>query len=112
MMSIIRDEMTRIVSTPVSNAELQDAQSYMTGSMPLSLTSTDKVSGILLNMQLNDRDIDYLDYYKSRINAVMPDDIQRVAKKLLTPDNMLTVMVGQPDNIDNFETIESLPNVE
>jgi zinc protease len=112
MLSIISEEMKTMSNTLVSEDELNSAKSYMTGSMPLSLTSTDKVSGILLNMQLNDRQIDYLDHYKSHINAVTREDIQRVAKNLLTPNKLLTVMVGQPENLDNIETIESLPNVE
>ena len=80
--------------------------------MPLSLSSTDKVASILLSLQLNDRPIEYLDEYNNRINKVSTADIQRVAKRVLDPENLLTVMVGQPDNLENTKVIESLNNVE
>ena len=112
ILDITKQEMTKITTQPIEQTELQDAQSYITGSMPLSLTSTDKVASTLLSMQLNDRSINYLDGYATRINHVTVEDIQRVAKRILNPENMLTVMVGQPTNIENTTTIESLSNVE
>ena len=112
MMAIIEAEINKITETPVEAAELQDAQSYITDSMPLSLTSTDKVSGILLGLQLNERPIDYLDNFAGKINAVTIQDIQNVAKRLFDTAKMTTIMVGQPEGFDSLKKIETLPNVE
>ena len=111
MMRIIRDELTRLRETPVSTQELQSAKDYIIGSMPLSLTSTDKISSILLSMQLNERPITYLDTLANKINRVTIEDIQRVATDLLQSDNLTTIMVGQPENITDTVKIEKLPNV-
>ena len=112
MINIIKQEMNKIISQEVSKAELQDAQSYITGSMPLSLTSTGAVSSILLGLQLDDRPIDYLDHFIDRINAVTTKDIQRVAERALNPEKMTTIMVGKPENFQNLKKIETIPNVE
>lgn len=112
VLDIIKNEMVKITNYPVGADELKDAQSYITGSMPLSMTSTDKVANILLNLQLDDRDISYLDKFKTGINNVTVQDVQRVAKRVFKPDNLLTILVGKPENIEKFENIEKLKNVE
>ncbi len=112
MIDIINAEMQRLIHVGVTDQELEDAQSYLTGSLPLALTSTDKIANILLSLQLNERDITYLDSYADQINAVTKKDIQNVAKRILTPEKMLTIMVGQLQNIENIIKIEKLNNVE
>ncbi len=112
IMKIIRNEMKNLNEHKVSEQELKDAQSYITGSMPLSLTSTDKVASILLSLQLDERSIDYLDGYTKRVNDVTIEDIQKVSKRILNPNKLITVLVGKPENIEKYELIESLPNVK
>lgn len=112
MMAIIKKEMERLRNQDVSSQELKDAKNYLIGSMPLSLTSTDKVANTLLSLQLNERPIDYLDSYAMRINKVTTTDIQKVAKRVLNPDMLVTVMVGQPKNLKDIKEIEMLPNVK
>lgn len=112
MADIINAEMQRLVKDGVNDQELKDAQSYLTGSLPLALTSTDKIANILLNLQLNERDITYLDSYADKINAVTKEDIQSVAERVLKPENMIKIMVGKPQNIENIIKIETLNNVE
>jgi len=112
MLGIIKDEMTKLQTEKVSAGELADAKSYITGSMPLSLTSTSDIAGMVLHLRLTDRPIDYLDHFASDINAVTVEDIQRVAKRVLKPETMVTVMVGQPKNIPNVVVVKELPNVQ
>ena len=47
MLDIIKAQMNLLRDTNITAQELTDAKSYIIGSMPLSLSSTDKVSGIL-----------------------------------------------------------------
>ena len=112
MRQIINTELQRMANEPVSALELQNAKNYITGSMPLALTSTDKISGILLGLQLNDRPIDYLDQFVKNIDRVMEVDIQRVAQRVLNEEKLLTILVGNPENISDTTLIEKLPNVE
>ncbi len=112
MLDIIKDEMIKLQTELVGEKELNDAKSYIIGSMPLALKSTSDLAGIALSLQFENKPIDYLDTYADKINAVNAYDIQRLAKTILNPSNMVTVLVGKPENIDNTHIIESLPNVE
>lgn len=112
MLSLIHDEWSKIRDKTVSDKELKDAQAYLVGSLPLSLTSTDSIANILLSLQLDHLPIDYLDTRSEKINAVTQDDIQNVAKRLLNPDAFTTILVGKPDNIKDTISLTTLPNVE
>ena len=109
---MINAEIERMRTDGVSDQELKDAKSYLTGSMPLSLSSTDRIAAILLSLQLQDLPQDYLDHYKDKINSVSKKDIKRVAERVLSTHNT-TVIVGKPDEtIEVTKTITTLPNVE
>lgn len=112
MLEIIKQEMLRLQNEKVSEKELTDAKSYITGSMPLALTSTDDIADIVLGLRMDDRPIDYLDQFTGKIRAVTADDIQRVAKRVLIPDNMVTALVGKPANITKVNLVKELPNVQ
>lgn len=112
VLGLIRAEWVKMRDTQVSEKELNDAKAYLTGSMPLSLSSTDNIAGMMLGMQMDDLPSTYLDTVQDKINAVGLDDVTRVSKRLLNPDMLVTVLVGQPTGIKPTATIESLPNVE
>lgn len=112
MMDLISKEISNIVETEVTAQELEDAKSYIIGSMPISLTSTGKISSILLSLQLRDRPINHIDTFPSKIEAVTVQDIQRVAKRILKSNKFTTVFVGQPNGIENLIEIKTLSNVQ
>lgn len=112
ILDIIKSQMKRMADAPVDAKTLQDAQSYITGSLPLSLSSTDQISGMVLSLNTQDLPIDYLDTYRQKINAVTVQDVQRVAGRVLNPDSMTVVMVGKPAGVIPTQTVTVLPNVE
>lgn len=112
VIDIINKEIVKITDTSVGDDELQNAKDYLTGSVPLALTSTDKIAGTALGMLRNKRPIDYLDAYAEKINAVMAEDIQRVAKRILRQDKQTTILVGQPDDTVKAQKITEIPNVQ
>lgn len=114
MLSLIKAEWDKMKTTQVTEEELSDAKSYLIGSLPLSLTSTDRIAGILLSLKLNDLPTDYLDQRRTAIENVTAEDIQRVANELLTPDKFLTVLVGKPEGLNqsSYTRIEEINGVE
>lgn len=112
VLNLIREEWRKMVETDVSEKELADAKSYLIGSLPLSLTSTDKISGVLLSMLIDDLPIDYLDQREKVIKGMSEGDIRRVAQKVLRADAFTIVLVGKPESVKDAEVITSLPNVE
>ncbi|HPD82258.1 MAG TPA: pitrilysin family protein [Alphaproteobacteria bacterium] len=112
VLDIIISETDTIKTQKVSQEDLSNSKSYLIGSLPMSLTSTDKISSILLSLQLNNRPINYLDTYATNINTVTNEDILRVAKRIFNPEKMISVLVGKPEHIENTIKIETLPNVQ
>ena len=80
-------------------AELDDAKTYLIGSFPLSLDSTGSIAAVLVQMQIFDLGMDYWSARPALFDAVDLESARRVAKRLLTPDALLLVVVGSPDGI-------------
>lgn len=112
MMTLIKAEMTKMKIAPVTAEELQSAQSYLIGSMPLALSSTDKIAGLMSGMQLDELPIDWLDQRAAQISAVTIAAIQDIAQRLLAPEELTVILVGQPEDITTTKIVETLPNVE
>lgn len=117
MLGLIRAEFKRMKNTPVTAKELEDAKAYLIGSLPLTLTSTDKIADLALSLRLEDLPRDYLDIREREIRAVDAGSVQKLAEKLLAPESFVTVLVGRPEgftaeNTPNPETVKSLPNVQ
>jgi zinc protease len=98
-LELIRAEWTRMATMPVSQKELDDAKSYLTGSYFTRLNSTRRIAGLLVGIQFDNLGIDYLKRRNDLINVVTVSDIQRVARRLLKPDALTVVMVGKPKGI-------------
>ena len=112
MLEIINQEMYSIKENGITDTELKNAKDYIIGSLPLSLTSTNKISALLARLQQNNRPIDYLDNYHENINSVTKEDVARVAKRILKENKINTVLVGRPTDIIDTIELKELPNVQ
>jgi len=90
-------ELRRIQSEPVSEQELADAKAYLTGSFPLRMDTSAKIAGMLTSIELYNLGLDYPQTYLKSIKEVTREDLQRVAKKYLRPDNMVLVVVADQE---------------
>lgn len=116
MLNLVRSEFVRMQKKPVTDKEIEDAKSYLTGSLPLSLTSTDKIAGLMLSLRLDGLPMDYLDIREREIHAITADGVEALAKKLLAPESFVTILVGRPEGLpseamDRLKVIDTLPNV-
>lgn len=98
-LDLIRAEWRRMRDEGPSAEELDNAKTYLTGSFPLQLSSTGAIAGILVAMQLDDLGIDYLDRRNAYIEAVTLEDVKRVAGRLLDPERLTAVVVGDPKEL-------------
>lgn len=92
-------ELERIRDDKVSQEELEDAISYLTGVFPLRAETQEGLTGMLVNQQLYGLPDDYLQTYRDNVSAVSIDDVQRVAKRFITPDKFAMVIVGDAAEI-------------
>jgi zinc protease len=111
---LIVDELWRLQRERVSQRELADAQAYLTGSFPLTIETPGAIALQVLNAVIYGLDLNELQTFRERVNAVTPDDIQRVARAYLKPDRLSIVLVGDASafakqlpgvGFDQFETI-------
>lgn len=98
-LKVVRDEWAKLAKDGVTEAELTASKQYLTGSFPLRFTATERIAAMLVGMQTEGLGIDYLDKRNSYIEAVTLDDIRRVARKLLHPDDLTIVVVGEPKDV-------------
>lgn len=83
-----------IMTAPVTDQELSDAKAYLTGSFPRRLETSRKVADFLAAVQFYNLGDDYIEKYPEYINRVTKDDVLRVAKKYLDPENYKLAVVG------------------
>ncbi len=87
-------ELNRIRTEPVSEKEISDAKSYLTGVFPIRLETQEGLIDQLVQIKMLDLPSDYLQTYRDHIQAVTVDEIQRVAAKYVKPDEAAIIVVG------------------
>jgi len=88
------DEFARLQRDRVSQSELADAQAYLAGSFPLTIETPGDISAQVLNVVFYELPVEEIGTFRERVQAVRPDDIQRVAKQYVFPDRLSIVLVG------------------
>ncbi|CUH47375.1 M16 family metallopeptidase [Ruegeria atlantica] len=97
---LIRDEWARAASEGVTQKELDDAKTYLTGAYPLRFDGNGQIAGIMVGMQMEDLPIDYIATRNDKVNAITLEEINRVASELLDPDGLHFTIVGKPEGLD------------
>lgn len=94
VLRLIVDEFWRLQRERVGERELQSAKAYLTGSFPLTIETPDAIATQVLNVLFYGLPVEQLQSFRERVNAVRPDDIERVARFYLRPDRLSVVLVG------------------
>jgi predicted Zn-dependent peptidase len=92
-------EFQRIRDEKVAAGELDEAKRALVASFALSLESPPELLGYAIVQKIYGFPPDYWDSYPAKIMAVTADDIQRVARKYVNPDNLQVVAVGDVEKI-------------
>lgn len=92
--SLIKDEIKKFISEPVSSEEIFDVQSNYIGKLPLSLESNSGVAGALLNIERHKLGFDYFQGYEKMIKNVTPESILEASRTFLDPDKLAISTAG------------------
>ena len=101
--AVTRAELARIYRDGATQAEVNDAITYLTGSFALDLDSNTKIAGVVHGYQAAGRDIEYINRRNDLIRAVTLEDVNRVIRRLYNPDAFTFVVVGQPEGLGASE---------
>ena len=90
--ALIDKEIHRLAEEGPTADELTKAKAYLNSSFMLNLDTSGKVAGLLVQLQLDNLGIDYIERRPQMIAAVTLDDTRRVAKRLLDSGLLFTVV--------------------
>jgi zinc protease len=92
-------EFQRIRDEKVSPSELEEAKRAIVASFALSLERPTELLGYAIVRKIYGFPPDYWDTYPAQIMATTAEDIQRVARKYINPENLQVVAVGDVSKI-------------
>jgi predicted Zn-dependent peptidase len=97
------NEIEKIRNEPVPEEDLEFARTARVNAFPALFSGGRGRSAIFgtlgnfANLEFNGRPMDHYDTYVARYEAVTVDDIQRVAREYLRPENMIIMISGNID---------------
>ena len=92
-------EFERLGSVKVGPRELQDAKNYLNGLFSLALSTQGGVAERITQTRMLDLGRDYLEAYRSRIEAVTVEQVQEAARKYISIDHPVIVVVGDASKL-------------
>ncbi len=97
---VIEEEWARIAAEGITEKELEDAKTYLTGAYALRFDGNAPIARIMVGMQMTGLPPSYVTERNDQVMAVTLDDVRRVAKRLYQPENLHFVVVGQPEGLE------------
>ncbi|OGC81805.1 MAG: hypothetical protein A2V81_01720 [Candidatus Abawacabacteria bacterium RBG_16_42_10] len=90
----IEQEFTHICEETIPETELNKAKSYIKGKLVMSMEDSESVANMIAHQQLFHDRFYTLDEQKEHVDSVSVQDIQRVARDILKPENMALSIIG------------------
>ncbi|WP_352232105.1 pitrilysin family protein [Marivivens sp. LCG002] len=100
---VIKAEWARIAADGITQEQLDEAKTYLTGEYPLRFDGNAEISSIMIGLQVQGLEPSYVVNRNDYINAVTLEDINRVAAELLDPDALHFTVVGKPVGLETAQ---------
>jgi zinc protease len=95
----LKKELGDLITNPPTPAEMKRAKDAILNSFVFNFDSKEKVLAEKMRYEFYGYPLDYLEHYRSEIEKVTVQDVNRVAKKYLHPEDLPTLVVGNPGEI-------------
>ncbi len=95
----VKQQWANLAAEGMTVEELERVKLHLTGAYPLRFDGNERIARILAAMQFDNIPASYIENRNAMINAFTVDDIKRVAERLLKPDKLHFVVVGQPESL-------------
>ncbi len=100
--SLCFEELKKISAAPVTDKELDIAKKSFINTFPQRFATKSAVADVFASEEFTGRHASNPAFWKNfreKISAVTKEDVQRVAKKYLTPEHLAVLVVGNKDEI-------------
>jgi zinc protease len=94
VLTLVREELSRLGRERVADAELARTKAYLVGSFPLRMDTNGEVAGLLLGIEEHGLGLDFPARYGRAIQAVTADEVLRAVRTHLDPDRMSLAVVA------------------
>ncbi len=84
-----------VANLMINQKQLDDAKSYLIGAFPLTFASAMATAELLVVIQKYNLGLDYINKRNEYINAVTLENINELAKKYLSVNNINFIMIGE-----------------
>jgi zinc protease len=98
-MEAFMEHLERIVSEAAPEAELRDAERFLSDSFPLQIDTAGRIANLVVDLRLFGLPDNYWDSYRSQIRNVTAEQALAAARSHITPDKALVVVVGDASAI-------------
>lgn len=98
--SIALEELDKIRKTPVDKEELFLAKETFMNQFVFRFTTSASIVAQKVDIEYEDLPLNYLETYLDNVQSVTQEDVLRVAKKYLHPDEIKILVVGDKEKFD------------
>jgi zinc protease len=95
--SLIQNEINRIRTQPVTDAEMETAINYYLESFSSAFESPQATMATFAELEMTGKPMDYYKKFRDNIRAVTKARVQEVAEKYIHPDRFVILIVGDWD---------------
>jgi zinc protease len=103
-------ELRRIREEGVTEEELKEAKSFYRGYFPLRFETPEQIATRILETKIYGLGKNYLRDYRKNMDKVTMEEVNRVARKYVGPDNLVFVVVSKAEEVRS--DLEKLGPVE
>ncbi len=100
---VIRQQWAKVAAEGITEQELEDAKTYLTGAYPLRFDGNAPIARILVGMQMIGLPKDYIKTRNDQVRAVTLEKINEVARRLYRPEELRFVVVGRPEGLESTD---------
>jgi zinc protease len=109
-MTEFMNEINRIRDQPVPEKELEETKHSIIASFALTLERPSELLDYAIALKVYNLPADYWDTYPAKIAAITAEQVQRVARKYIVPDDLQIVAVGDAAKLkpvlDKYGTVQ------
>ncbi len=97
--AVIREQIADLTAQGPSDEEIDKAKKYIIGSYPLRFDTSTKIAAQLVQIQLDELGIDWMQRRNGLVAAVSRDDVMRTAGRLFGDGKLLVAAAGRPQGL-------------